>query len=225
MIEIDAYLDELTSEFKHSANHLIARQQQDYLQGKFAFFGIKTPERRLLQKPFLEKGYLPAKEQLNEIIRRLWDRPERDFQLFGLDLVMKYKKKLTEDDLMLFEFMITNKSWWDIVDLTATHMVGGYFKQFGDQRDDTIERWMTTGNLWLQRSCLIFQLKYKDQLDEKLLSDLIRRLLGSDEFFINKAIGWILREHSKTNANWVRNFVASHELSPLSHREALRLIK
>ncbi len=81
---------------------------------------------------------------------------------------------------------------------------------------------MDSGNMWLQRTALLFQLKYKKATDTKLLTDYILKLQGSKEFFINKAIGWILREYSKTESDWVIEFVKKHQLAPLSHKEALK---
>jgi len=101
-------------------------------------------------------------------------------------------------------------------------LVGAYFKHFSDEKQTVIDKWLASENIWLQRTALLFQLKYKDQVDTSLLKYVITRLLGSNEFFINKAIGWILREYSKTNPTWVAAFVAETDLHPLSKREALK---
>ncbi|MFT6151359.1 MAG: 3-methyladenine DNA glycosylase AlkD [Flavobacteriales bacterium] len=120
--------------------------------------------------------------------------------------------------------MITNKSWWDTVDLITTNLVGNYFKLFPEQIIPITKIWMESDNIWLQRTCLIFQLKYKEEIDTDLLTDYILQLKDTKEFFINKAIGWILREYTRTNPEWVIDFVNKHELSNLSKREALKLI-
>jgi len=216
--------DEIGNEFAKHGNATIAAQQKAYMKNKFEFFGIPTPKRRELYKPFLQKSNLPAKAELRAIIKDLWSRPERDYQYFGQELVFKYASQLEEHDIELFEFMITQKSWWDTIDFIAANIVGVYMKTFPQKRVVTIDRWMLSGNMWLQRTCLLFQLKYKDKLDTLLLKRIIEQLLGSKEFFINKAIGWILREYSKTNAEWVKDFVAKTSLSNLSKKEALRLI-
>ena len=77
-------------------------------------------------------------------------------------------------------------------------------------------------NLWLRRVAIIHQLRRKASTDADLLARIIVNNVGSTEFYINKAIGWALREYSKTDADWVREFVATHELSRLSQREALK---
>lgn len=118
--------------------------------------------------------------------------------------------------------MITHKSWWDTIDFIASNLVGAYFKHFPEVKVNTIKKWLASENIWKQRTALLFQLKYKDQLDTSLLKYIIISLLGSDEFFINKAIGWILREYSKTNPEWVLSFTAENKLDKLSQREALK---
>ena len=221
---MQAYLITLTSEFQHNANPEIAKQQKAYMRNQFDYFGFSAPERRAIAKPFLVKDALPKKGQLAKIIHELWAKPERDFQQFGQDLAFKYVKRLEKSDIQLFEFMITHKSWWDTVDFIATKLVGQYFKMYPEENILYINKWLQSGNIWLQRTALIFQLKYKNDMDTAILTTAIQALLGSKEFFINKAIGWVLREYSRTNPDWVVNFVEQNELSNLSKREALRLL-
>jgi 3-methyladenine DNA glycosylase AlkD len=63
----------------------------------------------------------------------------------------------------------------------------------------TTSKWMQTSNIWLKRTAILFQLRYKTKTDEVLLYNFITQCSESDEFFIKKAIGWALREYSKTN--------------------------
>ncbi len=218
------YIEILEIEFKKQENPQNAYNQKKYLKNKFEFFGLTTPQRRAIQKPFLQKEYLPSKEDLKDIIIELWQKPQRELQHFALDLSYKYLKQIDLDDMELFEYMIVNKSWWDTVDGVAPKLVAEYFMKFPEQRDIYTEKWLNSENIWMQRSTLIFQLFYKEDLDTVFLSNAINRLTGTKEFFINKAIGWILRQYSKTNPVWVEEFVEKTELSGLSKREALRLI-
>ena len=218
------FVDSLEVEFRSAVNNEIMIQQKAYMKGQFEYFGIKSPLRNELSKPFLNKAYLPAKEDLNNLIRELWEKPQRDFQYFAQTLCQKYVKTLEEKDLELFEYMIITKSWWDTIDFIASNLVGPLFTKFPHLRDKTIKKWMASNNIWLQRTCLLFQLKYKDQVDRDLLSKLILELTGGKEFFINKAIGWSLRSYSRVDPEWVKEFVHNNELSNLSKREALKLI-
>lgn len=215
----------LTIEFEKNANEKIAFEQKAYMRNQFEFYGIKTTLRREIQKPFFIKEFLPPKDQLTKMVKILWEKPERDYHHFAQELVFKYLKKLEEKDIELFEYMITHKSWWDTADFIAVKLIGAYFKKYSEYRHDYIKKWLATDNIWLQRSALLFQLKDKENIDPLLLSETIHSLLGSKEFFINKAIGWVLREYSRTNPGWVIQFAEKTALSTLSKRESLRLIK
>lgn len=219
------YLDTLEAEFKSKENPKIASEQKTYLRNQFEFYGIKTQNRREIQKPFLVKEYSPAKKDLHQIVKTLWEKPQRDYQLFGQELVFKYVKQFEISDIQLLEYMAKHKSWWDTVDFIAYKLMGAYFKLYPKERQPHVDKWLDSGNIWLQRCALLFQLKYKGDIDTEILSTTINALLGSKEFFINKAIGWVLREYSRTKPEWVIAFVNNTELSPLSKKEALRLMK
>lgn len=214
----------LEKEFEKKKNPKIALEQKAYMRNQFEYFGLKAAERRAIQQPFFIKQNLPDKSKLNSIVKILWKKPQRDYQYFSQELAFKYVKQLEQKDIKLFEYMVTHKSWWDTVDFIAAKLMGAYFKTFPEQKDKYVKKWLKSNNIWLQRSGLLFQLKYKNDLDTQLLSSIINSLLGSKEFFINKAIGWILREYGKTNPKWVVEFVNKTVLNTLSKKEALRLI-
>ena len=219
------YLAVLEEEFKRNANAGLALKQEAYMRHKFKLFGMATVQRRVIQSPFMHKAALPPQSELHEIVHALWTKDERDFHYFAQELALKYMKRAQRQDIALYEYMVTHQSWWDTVDLIANKLMGNYFILFPDDTEKYIDKWLHSDNIWLQRSSLLFQLKYKDKIDTSLLSTSIHHLLGSDEFFINKAIGWVLREYSRTNAPWVEDFVMKTPLSTLSAREAMRLIK
>jgi 3-methyladenine DNA glycosylase AlkD len=151
--------------------------------------------------------------------------PEREYKYFAMELMVKMKKKAGHDAIHFYEGLLTRGSWWDTIDLIAPSLVGYHLRQFPEERQGYVDKWIHSGNMWLQRSSILFQLKYKKETDTRLLTDIILRLNYSKEFFIRKAIGWSLREYSKTDPAFVKKFVAEHELSGLSRREALKRIK
>ncbi len=127
--------------------------------------------------------------------------------------------------IRLIEFMVTHKSWWDTIDYIAAWHAGKYFQNYPKEILPVTERWMKSSNFWLQRSALLFQLKYKSNTNFDLLTNYILRLKGEKEFFIRKAIGWVLREYSKTDSEKIKGFVASNDISNLSKTEALKWLK
>jgi len=197
------FIDTLEAEFSRNSNSENALKQKAYMRNHFEFYGLSATTRRTIQKPFFVKAYLPNKKELNNLVKTLWQKPQREFQLFGIDLMLKYVKQFEKNDISLLEYMVVQKSWWDTVDMVAVKLMGAYFKLYVEKRKIYTEKWLSSNNIWLQRCALLFQLKYKNDLDTDLLSNIINSLLGSKEFFINKAIGWILREYSRTNPEWV----------------------
>lgn len=220
-----SYVADVIEVFKASANPKIASQQKAYMRGRSEYFGLTSPIRREIQKPILLKQWLPPKAELDVIVKELWAQPQRELQYFAQELTFKYKKEFVKEDMALFEHMAMHKSWWDTIDFIAPKLMSHYFNLYPELRKTYVTKWNNTENLWLRRCSLIFQLFYKDQMDTALLTQAIESNLGSKEFFINKAIGWILRNYSRVNPEWVTEFVDVHELSRLSEREAMRLIK
>ncbi len=194
------------------------------MKGKFEYYGLKSPIRKEIQQPFLVKNNLPQKDELETIVKELWSMTQREYQYFAMELSFKYIRDQEINEIDLYEHMVIHKSWWDTVDYIAAKLIGAYFKYFPERRNEITKKWMESGNMWLQRSVLLFQLHYKKNTDTKFLADNINKLLGSKEFFINKAIGWVLREYGKTNPDWVLDFANKTDLARLSKKEALRRI-
>ncbi|WP_281249083.1 DNA alkylation repair protein [Halobacillus massiliensis] len=117
------------------------------------------------------------------------------------------------------------RPWWDTVDTVAAQLCGGYFEKYPALLEPIIENWRRSNNLWVCRSSILLQLKKKENTDERLLFSTISHLCEEREFFIEKAIGWALREYSKTNPAAVLNYIEQNELRPLSRREGLKWIK
>lgn len=201
-----------------------AKAMKAYMKGKFEFFGIKIPMQRKLMKEFYAEYGHPTQEQVEPIVKALWKEPERELHIIAQEIAGKYMKKAKPEVIKLYEWMITHNSWWDTVDYIAIWLVGTLFKNYPEMIEPQVVKWMDSGNFWLQRTCLLFQRDYKENTNEELLFSLCTRLADEKEFFIRKAIGWILREYGKTSPETVVAFVNKTELSALSKKEALRRI-
>lgn len=202
-----------------------ASQMKAYMRDQFEFFGIKTKERRAL----LKEAYIEHKPDVDSNIRtivfELYEQPQRELHHCGIELFQKIlKKKYLESDIVLIEKLITNNSWWDSVDFIAKQILGEYLLQFPKATKTVISKFSNSDYMWLQRCSIIFQLGYKKQTNEALLFQQCLAHKHSEEFFIQKAIGWALREYGKTNPQSVLNFVNSADLKPLSTKEAIRNI-
>lgn len=142
----------------------------------------------------------------------------------ALDYLIALKKELKKESMEKLERLITIKSWWDTVDLLASVLVGELCMRYPELIDSYIHKLAEDHNIWLARTSILFQLKYKERTDAELLGKIIVKNSKSKEFFINKAIGWALREYSKTNPEWVRKFIGDTTLHPLSIREGSKYL-
>jgi 3-methyladenine DNA glycosylase AlkD len=142
----------------------------------------------------------------------------------AVGLLGRANKEIPAGFIKTIEYMLTTKSWWDTVDIIAGGTVGVHFRRFPAVREKYLAKWRASENFWLRRTTILFQLNYKKETDFDLLSEIIRENLDSKEFFINKAIGWALRQYARVDPTAVKKFVKSTALHPLSRREALKHI-
>ena len=211
--------------FEKLANPDFADRMSSYLKNQFEFYGIKQGPRRQVVKDIL-KSDLPNYDDVPELIQEMYSRNEREWHYSAIDLMLKYKKLWKSSDIDLVEWMCVNHSWWDTVDGISIWIAGELLGRHKDLAPQRPNEWIESDNLWLQRMAIIFQLKYRNELDFELLKRYILRRADSKEFFIQKASGWALREQSKYQPNDVIAFAEAHpELAALTKREALRLIK
>ncbi|MCR9174050.1 MAG: DNA alkylation repair protein [bacterium] len=223
-MELNNLLESLTEKLQCDADAAYGEKMSAYMKGKFVYYGIPAPMRNSIQKEWFSE-VKDAKVDRWELIDALWDGEQREFQYVAIDLLKRTPKRLiVREDLPAIEHLITTKSWWDTVDLIASNYVGAYFQKFPDTLPATIEAWRHEPNLWLNRTCLIFQLKYKEDTDFELMKSLIIQYQGNSEFFIQKAIGWALRQYSKTAPEEVREFVEEIRLEGLARREAVKYL-
>lgn len=190
-----------------------------YMKNHFTFLGIPKPSRGQLQKEFIKQAKKQGELDWEQIFT-LWDMPEREFQYVALDYLAALQGRLQAADIDHLHTLITTKSWWDTVDILAANAVGTLCLKHPDLVTDYILAWSESDNMWLARTAILYQLKYKTRTDLDILELVITRNNASKEFFIQKAIGWVLREYSKTNREWVQAFLEKHQLAPLSVREA-----
>lgn len=216
------YIKKITDKFKQNANAENAIPMKTYMKNRFEYFGIKSPKRKIILKEFFAENGLPEFEDLVPIVDKCFSLPEREFQYFAIELCGKFKKQWQEETLSIFEQMSVTKSWWDSVDYIKSVCLKDYFLRFPEKRNEITQRWIDSENIWLQRLSVIFQLGYKNKTDVELLKRNILHLKDSREFFVQKAIGWALRDYARTDTEFVKRFVAENDLKPLSKREALK---
>jgi len=216
------YLVELQKHLEQHKNNEQAAPMAAYMKNKFQYLGIKAPQRKELLRAFIKQHGKPSRAIIEDVVIGLWSLPHREFQYVAMELSEKAMKNPQEDDILIIEYMLEYKQWWDTIDFLASHHVGNIFKSFTDIKTQYFNKWANSSNMWLNRTAILFQLSYKQNTDTDLLKEAILPHLGSSEFFHQKAIGWALRQYAKVNKEWVTGFISKYTLKPLSLREATK---
>ncbi|WHZ06203.1 DNA alkylation repair protein [Neobacillus sp. YX16] len=209
--------------FEEHRNDDNAGPMKKYMKDHFPFLGIKSPLRKELEKQFFKETGILKEEFNKDIVEGLWDKDQREYQYTAITYIGKFIKKMPKDTILLLERLITTKSWWDSVDSIAP-LVGELARKYPELVEENINHWSIHDNFWLRRASILFQLKYKNETNEALLYKYMVKNADSKEFFIQKAIGWALREYSKTNPESVKAFIEGNELAPLSIREGSKYL-
>jgi len=214
---------ELENAFQENSNPENAFAMAKYMKNKFDFFGIKTTERRHLLKGIWKENKIEVTANPRALAVLLFEKKHREFHYCTIEILIKeLKGKYLPEDIELVRKLITVNSWWDTVDTISKYILGQYLLQYPKSIEITISEFSNSDNMWLNRSAILFQLGYKDKTDFELLKKICQQHQDSSEFFIQKAIGWALREYTKTNPEAVKEFVAANNLKPLSRKEALK---
>ncbi|NQV53908.1 MAG: DNA alkylation repair protein [Flavobacteriales bacterium] len=213
-----------SARFLKQSNKDRAAAMEAYMKGHFTFYGVPSPARKSIQKEVFRNLGMPGDDTFEAEVRACWVAPHREMQYVAMECMERKKWYRKEQSIQLIEWMITERSWWDSVDYIAATLCGGYFQYFPERIYSVVSRWNASENIWLIRSSLLFQLRYRDKVDKDLLTSLMLPHLDSKEFFLQKAIGWILRQVSKSDPTFVRAFVDSHSLSAVTLREAKKYI-
>lgn len=208
-----------------------APAMQAYMKSELPFRGVGSPALRQICRAALEQHPLPDRASWEAAVRELWDEAsyrEERYAALALAGDRRYRDYRDPASLELDRHLVVTGAWWDLVDAVATRHVGDVLQRHRAEATPVVRSWAAEDDLWLRRTAVLAQLKHRADTDTDLLRDVLEaNLEGSEhgrEFFVRKALGWALREHAKTDPDWVRAFVREHEarLSGLTRREALK---
>ncbi len=204
-----------------------APAMQAYMKSAMPFRGVGAgPRRRLVNE--VAKGEVPADARsFEQALRALWDDAEfREERYAAIDLLLarRFRTFLDRERLPLIEHMIETGAWWDYVDPLAANAIGVLLADEPPKMKRMLRAWAKGRNLWKRRSAILSQLRFGADTDLEFLEACIEPNLGDGEFFIQKAIGWALRQYAWFDPDETRRRVAAFgdRLSPLARREALK---
>ena len=214
---------DLITDLEENRNELLAESMSKYMQDKFRFLGVRGTTRTEIYKK-----YFPDARKTKTIdwdfVENCWNKEEREFQYVVVYYLKAMQKFLKREDISRLKYLMVTKSWWDTVDLLAK-VIGSLVIRI-EGYDQIMLEWSKDSNIWLKRVAILHQLSLKEKVDKQILERILVGNLGDSEFFINKAIGWALRDYSKYNPEWVREFIKKNKdnMANLSIREASKYI-
>lgn len=220
-------ISDLRRHLKENADPKRAVKMQAYAKSAMPFHGIQFEPLRGIAKEIFQNYSLTSFKNWQDTVLALWRsakfREERHcaIELTGHKL---YREFQTLDSLPLYEEMIVTGAWWDYVDPIAAQRIGGLLKGFPEPMKKVLKQWSNGDDIWLRRTAILSQLKFKEKTDLKFLYGCMEPSLNSNEFFLQKAIGWALRQYAWCDMNEVIRYVEKnqHRLSKFSIREALK---
>ena len=214
---------DLITELEEKRNELLAVSMERYMQDKFRFLGVRGATRTEIYKKYFPEAR-KSKAIDWDFIENCWNKEEREFQYVVVYYLKAMQRFFKREDISRLKYLIVTKSWWDTVDLLAK-VVGSLVIRIEGYEQIMLE-WSKDSNIWLKRVAILYQLSLKEKVDKQSLERILVNNLGDSEFFINKAIGWALRDYSKYNQEWVREFIKKNRdnMANLSIREASKYI-
>jgi 3-methyladenine DNA glycosylase AlkD len=196
------------------------------MKSEMPFRGVKSPDQKMIFREVVKRYKFNSFKLYINVIEELWDADYREERYIAISLARKFRLYHTLEALDTYEMMIRTGEWWDYVDAIAANLIGSLLVKYSDEIKPLLKQWIVDENIWIRRSAILSQLRLKEQTDKKMLFSFCKKCLHEESFWTRKAIGWALREYSKTEPNSVHRFIQSHQetMSNLTKREASRYL-
>ncbi|MGL4562330.1 MAG: DNA alkylation repair protein [Brevinema sp.] len=214
---------EIKKLFEYHSDIRVADWNYKYMRCQFDFYGLTHPLRTKLIKPFLQKS---KKITIQELLNTIYDmskEPKREFLYTAIDMATYNINRFNYHEFQQLKIFIDTNPWWDSID-RIQKAFGVWTQEHLSHRREIAQAWYSEDSIWAKRSAIILQLHLKDKTDVELLSEIIVNTMHINEFFIQKAIGWALRDFSKENPTWVATFLLDHKLSKLAEKEGSKYL-
>jgi 3-methyladenine DNA glycosylase AlkD len=199
---------------------------KQYLKSDLEHYGTSVPALRKLAKPAAR--WLDH-DQLMSLVAELWSHPVFERRLVAAILLGERNELLSAGDLAEIERMLREARTWALVDTLVPHPVGQLSERDPTGSETYLNRWAGDKDFWLRRSALLAHLVplREGRGDWTRFTRYADQMLNEKEFFIRKAIGWILRDTSRKRPELVRDWVAprTHLMSGVTIREAVRRLQ
>jgi 3-methyladenine DNA glycosylase AlkD len=216
----------VADELVRLANPAKASDMQAYMKTEMPFYGVQGPGRDAVLRRLLDDFPSSSREEYEDLVLGLWALPHREEKYLALRVAGRQRRFIVPESLPLYQRLIVEGAWWDLVDEVATHIVRRLVVERPGEIWPVVDSWIDHDDMWLRRSAIICQVGAKQHTDADRLFRFCEQRAFETEFFIRKAIGWALREYAKVDPGAVATFITEHreQLSGLSYREAAKHI-
>ena len=202
-----------------------AINEKRYLKSDLFHYGVTVPQLRKISKRLAREG-CSDHDSLMDSVAALWEVPTHETRFLAAALLGDRKQFLSVADLVQLEAMLQEANTWALVDTIVPHPVGAISTKAPTESTVTLDRWATDANFWLRRSALLAHLVplSAGHGDWDRFTRYADQMLHEREFFVRKAIGWVLRDTSRRRPDLVRDWVAPRTqlMSGVTIREAVR---
>lgn len=196
---------------------------EKYMKNHFIFAGVPKPERARLQKMFLAQSKQLEVTEILSLAKKYYQKSEREYQYVAIELIQLHVKRLAFSDLVMLLSLVQEKEWWDSID-SWRKVYTTWCMAHPDQLEQVFSLFIQQEDFWLRRIAITLQLGLKEKVNQSLLKKAILQDIKTNEFFIQKGIGWALRDYSKTNPGWVKDLLEHETFSKLAVREASKYL-
>ena len=223
----DELVNYVAKELRKLADARKAKEMAAYMKTTMPFYGVQKPDRVPILRE-IKKTFKPTDlDTYTESVLALWNQPQREEKYFAINYAGFFKDFINIDSLPLYEQLIREGAWWDFVDAVSSDLVGAAYLKQRKQIKPIMNKWSGDKDLWIRRSALLCQLKHKSETDSEQLFKFCLQMGHEKEFFIQKGMGWALREYAKTDPRAVKRFLKDNRdgLSALTYREGSKHIQ
>lgn len=220
--------NELEGELRAVGDPQRAVGAKAYLKSELEFLGVAAKPLREVARSFLAAHPEVDREVLLELVRTLWERPVYELKAVAVALLERRTRDLLTGDLDLAEDLLRRSHTWALVDWLCTKVAAPLVERDPGSASVVLDRWSRDEDFWLRRASMLAQLPAlrAGGGDFGLFASFATRMVEEKEFFIRKAIGWVLRDVSKKRPQLSYGFLAQHidAVSGLTLREGSKYL-
>ncbi len=216
-----------SSELARAADPAKAGPMAAYMKTDMPFYGVQKAGRTSVLREIHKRFRPNSPEEYRAGVLALWQLPHREEKYLAIGFARKHRQFIDVTALPLYERLVREGAWWDFVDDVASNLIGTLLLDYRASIAPVMERWVDDPNMWVRRTAIISQLKHGTSTDHEQLFRFCLKRASEKEFFIRKAIGWALRQYSKTDPETVLRFLVQNRdrLSGLSYREGAKVLR